>query len=487
MTENGHILIVDDQQEICDVVQEYLTGEGYRVSTAHDGAGMRRVLAQGPVDLVILDLMLPGEDGLTLARSLRSELGIGIIILTGRGETVDRIIGLEMGADDYLPKPFHLRELLARVKAVLRRAHDRTAETPHSLRSRVRFAGWNLDLSSRELLSPSGDEVRLTTGEFDLLSAFRQQCQSGAVARSAARSGAQPRSRAVRSHDRRAGRPAPPQARGRSAEPDADQDGARQRLHLHADRRDELRPRPRRSTRVRPRRMTATILGAASAAIWVYLIALRGGFWRIRVEPAPALPPPRAVTAVIPARDEAAVIGRAVSSLLAQRYTGPFDLVIVDDHSTDGTAEIARAAAAAAGALDRLTIIRADPVPAGWTGKLWAVRHGIEAARAREPDYLLLTDADIVHAPDNVAQLVARAEGGGYDLVSLMVKLHCRTFWERLLIPAFVVFLLQALSAAACRRPGAAHRGRGRRVHADPPRHARPDRRHRQHPSRDHR
>jgi two-component system OmpR family response regulator len=172
MTENGHILIVDDQQEICDVVQEYLTGEGYRVSTAHEGAGMRRVLAQGHVDLVILDLMLPGEDGLTLARSLRSESGIGIIILTGRGETVDRIIGLEMGADDYLPKPFHLRELLARVKAVLRRAHDRTAETLHSARSRVQFAGWNLDLSSRELLSPNGEEVRLTTGEFDLLSAF---------------------------------------------------------------------------------------------------------------------------------------------------------------------------------------------------------------------------------------------------------------------------------------------------------------------------
>jgi two-component system OmpR family response regulator len=172
MTDNGHILIVDDQQEICDVVQEYLTGEGYRVSAAHDGSGMRRVLAQGHVDLVILDLMLPGEDGLTLARSLRSESGIGIIILTGRGETVDRIIGLEMGADDYLPKPFHLRELLARVKAVLRRAHDRTADMPQTTRSRARFAGWNLDLSSRELLSPSGEEVRLTTGEFDLLSAF---------------------------------------------------------------------------------------------------------------------------------------------------------------------------------------------------------------------------------------------------------------------------------------------------------------------------
>lgn len=173
MSDTAHILVVDDQQEICDVVQEYLTGEGYRVSVGHDGGGMRRVLAQSQVDLVILDLMLPGEDGLTLARSLRSESGnIGIIILTGRGETVDRIIGLEMGADDYLPKPFHLRELLARVKSVLRRVQSRSGEAAPSARSRVRFAGWNLDLSSRELMSPAGEEVRLTTGEFDLLAAF---------------------------------------------------------------------------------------------------------------------------------------------------------------------------------------------------------------------------------------------------------------------------------------------------------------------------
>jgi len=172
MSDNGHILVVDDQKEICDVVQEYLTGEGYRVSTANDGNGMRRVLGQSHVDLVILDLMLPGEDGLTLARGLRDESGIGIIILTGRGETVDRIIGLEMGADDYLPKPFHLRELLARVKSVLRRVQSRSGEASPAGRSRVRFAGWNLDLSSRELMSPSGEEVRLTTGEFDLLAAF---------------------------------------------------------------------------------------------------------------------------------------------------------------------------------------------------------------------------------------------------------------------------------------------------------------------------
>src|SRR6476661_2572900 len=113
MSDSAHILIVDDQQEICDVVQEYLTGEG----------------------------------GLTLARLLRSESGIGIIILTGRGETVDRIIGLEMGADDYLPKPFHLRELLARVKAVLRRVAGRSSkDKPAAQRHKAKFAGWNLDL-----------------------------------------------------------------------------------------------------------------------------------------------------------------------------------------------------------------------------------------------------------------------------------------------------------------------------------------------------
>jgi two-component system, OmpR family, response regulator len=173
MKATGHILVVDDQKEICEVVQQYLSSEGYRVSVANDGAGMRRVMDGAEVDLVILDLMLPGEDGLTLARQLREESTVGIIILTGRGETVDRIIGLEMGADDYLPKPFHLRELLARVKSVLRRASSRAEkEKPSGARARARFAGWHLDLSPRELVSPDGGEVRLTTGEFDLLAAF---------------------------------------------------------------------------------------------------------------------------------------------------------------------------------------------------------------------------------------------------------------------------------------------------------------------------
>jgi two-component system, OmpR family, response regulator len=172
MSESGHILVVDDQQEICDLVREYLTDEGFRVTTANDGTGMREALARDPIDLVILDLVLRGEDGLQLARELRSQSDIGIIMLTGRGETVDRIIGLEMGADDYLSKPFHLRELLARVRSVLRRGATRGADRAATARSRIRFSGWSLDLASRELLSPSGEDVRLTTGEFELLAAF---------------------------------------------------------------------------------------------------------------------------------------------------------------------------------------------------------------------------------------------------------------------------------------------------------------------------
>jgi two-component system OmpR family response regulator len=170
MKATDHILIVDDQPDICEVVQQYFMEEGYLVSTAHESTGMRRVMNENPVDLVILDLMLPGEDGLTLARQLRNEDQVGIIILTGRGETVDRIIGLEMGADDYLPKPVHLRELLARAKSVLRRTSERKRVA--SALSRAWFAGWLFDISARELTAPTGRKVPLTTGEFDLLTAF---------------------------------------------------------------------------------------------------------------------------------------------------------------------------------------------------------------------------------------------------------------------------------------------------------------------------
>jgi DNA-binding response OmpR family regulator len=170
--DNGHILVVDDEREICDLVQEYLSSEGYRVSTAQDGVGMRRVMAQSPVDLVILDLILPGEDGLTLARWLRENSRVGIIMLTGRCEIVDHILGLEMGADYYVPKPYHQRQLLAAVRSVLRRTSTQTTEKQTPSRSKAWFGGWNLDLARRELFSPSGEEVDLTTGEFDLLAAF---------------------------------------------------------------------------------------------------------------------------------------------------------------------------------------------------------------------------------------------------------------------------------------------------------------------------
>lgn len=190
--------------------------------------------------------------------------------------------------------------------------------------------------------------------------------------------------------------------------------------------------------------LTATIIGAATVAIWVYLLFFRGGFWRLRRTDPPAAAPGarQSVVAVVPARDEAAVIGRAIASLLDQSHPD-LRVILVDDQSGDGTAEIARAAADALGAGDRLILCRGTPVPRGWTGKLWAMQQGIAAARALRPDYLLLTDADIVHAPGNLAGLIARAERGGYDLTSLMVRLDCRGPWARLLIPAFVFFFFK--------------------------------------------
>ena len=189
----------------------------------------------------------------------------------------------------------------------------------------------------------------------------------------------------------------------------------------------------------------AIVIGTVVAAIWVYLLFFRGGFWWLPYlrSPVRAHADERSVVAVIPARDEVVVVGRAVASLLAQDYTGTFHVIVVDDQSNDGTAEAALAAAATAQAPERLTICRGRPVPAGWTGKLWAMRQGVEAAQSMRPDYLLLTDADIVHGSGNLRELVSRCEAEGYDLVSLMVRLHCRNFWERLLIPAFVFFFFK--------------------------------------------
>jgi hopene-associated glycosyltransferase HpnB len=187
----------------------------------------------------------------------------------------------------------------------------------------------------------------------------------------------------------------------------------------------------------------ALAIAILSLAIWLVLLFARGGFWREMPRPAPATAPRYpAIVAVVPARDEAEGIGTAIASLLRQRYPGDFRIVLVDDHSTDGTAEIARAAARDCGTTERLTIVAAEPLPPGWTGKLWAVSEGLRqiAASGAEPEYVLLTDADIAHHATNLAELVARAETEGLDLVSLMVLLRCRSFAERALIPAFVFF-----------------------------------------------
>ena len=184
-----------------------------------------------------------------------------------------------------------------------------------------------------------------------------------------------------------------------------------------------------------------TLLAAAALAAWIYLVLFHGFFWRADQRlPAETKAPERwpEIAAVIPARDEAPVIGGAVESLLRQDYPGDLRVIVVDDASTDGTAAAARAAAARAGAEARLTIVAAPPLPPGWSGKLWAVHNGVAAAPA-DRSYVLLTDADIAHAPDALRRLVAKAETG-LDLVSLMVKLHCESFAERLLIPAFVFF-----------------------------------------------
>jgi two-component system OmpR family response regulator len=162
-------LIVDDHREIRDLVSRALNKEGFRVSVAADGRAMRKVLADSRIDLILLDLMLPGEDGLSLCRGLRAESRIPIIMLTAKGDEVDRVIGLEMGADDYLPKPFGSRELIARIRAVLRRSHEAPPPKPGTRPKRYRFDRWRLDVGARELLREDGITLPLSTGEFDLL------------------------------------------------------------------------------------------------------------------------------------------------------------------------------------------------------------------------------------------------------------------------------------------------------------------------------
>jgi hopene-associated glycosyltransferase HpnB len=200
------------------------------------------------------------------------------------------------------------------------------------------------------------------------------------------------------------------------------------------------------------------VLGVVPLVIWAGLLAAHGGFWRASERDdrdAPAAPAAwPSVTAVVPARDEADVIARSIGSLLGQDYPGDFRVILVDDNSSDGTADAARAEAERLGRADRLTVISGAPLAAGWTGKLWAVSQGVAHAEADAPRYLLLTDADIGHASDNLRSLVARAEAGGLVLVSLMAKLHCATRAERFLIPAFVFFFQMVYPFPRVNRPG---------------------------------
>ncbi len=172
------LLIVDDDREIRDLVSRFLVRHGYRVAAASDAKSMETALAVGGIDLVILDLMLPGRSGLELCRDLRARSPIPILMLTAMGDETDRIVGLEMGADDYIGKPFNPRELLARVRAILRRTSTAaTVGKPAGTPKRMRFAGWSLDLGRRRLEAPDGLIVDLTTGEYELLIAFAERPQ----------------------------------------------------------------------------------------------------------------------------------------------------------------------------------------------------------------------------------------------------------------------------------------------------------------------
>jgi two-component system, OmpR family, response regulator len=170
-----HILIVDDDREIRDLLARFLERHQLRVTTARDGREARRAWNAGHYHLVVLDLMLPGEHGLDLARWLRGQGDVPIVMLTAMGEETDRIIGLELGADDYVPKPFNPRELLARIRAVLRRAGDQAERRADPAARSLRFGGWTLETGRRRLLNPDGAEVALTGGEYDLLLAMLER------------------------------------------------------------------------------------------------------------------------------------------------------------------------------------------------------------------------------------------------------------------------------------------------------------------------
>ncbi len=181
MVENPHILIVDDDPQIGDLISDYLQKHNYRVTVARDGQEMSRTMKYSNIDLVVLDIMLPGEDGLSLCRGLRDSSEVPIIMLSAAGDEADRVIGLEVGADDYLPKPFSPRELLARIKALVRRAHGQLGEQRRSRRvakmPNIYFQQWTLDQNKRRLIAPDQITIPLSAGEYELLVAFLEHPQ----------------------------------------------------------------------------------------------------------------------------------------------------------------------------------------------------------------------------------------------------------------------------------------------------------------------
>ena len=174
MTSATHIAVVDDEPDITSLLGNYLQGHGYRVTQLHSGRSLMATMTVDAPALVLLDLGLPGEDGFTIARQLREHWRCGLVIVTGRGDAVDKVVGLEVGADDYVTKPFDLRELLARIKAVLRRIAPAEAPAAHAdtRHDKFRFADWALDTAARRLTDREGRDTSLTAGEFDLLCAF---------------------------------------------------------------------------------------------------------------------------------------------------------------------------------------------------------------------------------------------------------------------------------------------------------------------------
>jgi DNA-binding response OmpR family regulator len=175
MAESAHILVVDDEPAIGELIRNYLSRHGYRVSVVGDGEALKQQMTRFKPDLVLLDLGLPGEDGLSLTRHIRAQSNVGVIIVTGSGESVDRIVSLELGADDFVSKPFDLRELLARIRSVLRRTSVAKTGGAAVSPKMLHFAGWRLDLEGRRLMTAQDAEVALTTGEFELLSLFAAQ------------------------------------------------------------------------------------------------------------------------------------------------------------------------------------------------------------------------------------------------------------------------------------------------------------------------